>query len=1410
MINPCPHARSTGPDSTSNKTKTPAHGVANQQLRRPDPILNAAEHAAVSRAATSAAGVEQTLLDALDEYLGVHGADYGADGRDLADRSRRLAGNLVERGLGAEDRVAVILPMSGERAAALWAVVRSGAAPVPIAPDLPEQSRALLCADAGVVAAIAADPNLVPVGVTWIDVAAARGAGPVPDPENLRPTRLDHVACVSHVSTPFGSPASLGITQLGMSNLIRNRQRSGRADREGGGRRIPSDPALFDDLFGFLDPSEAEAWSSAPDGPVSAILLDTRLRLVPLDSVGELYLAAPAPGWTRGFEGRPGWTAVTFVANPLGAPGSRMYRQGVSAYWDDEHRPRPVERPDPAVEALTERRRALDGIETPAPLQIERNPAAGASRTVGTATTHLPEAGHRALLVLAQQERASMFVLVHASLAALVSRLCPDNDVIVGTSVGSGADRNVVPLRTVVDARQQFRELVRAAKDFDFQAVRASDVPFDALADLLGGRRPQVGLASGSDEDRADAADFDLLVAFRERSTGAEPSGIDIEIRFVRELFDESVAVSMARQLRGILESVAAAPATEVRDIPLESGGLLEGEVPDAPTTLAEMLSATAARHPELPAVADTRATLTYRELDEQSNRLAHELVAAGVARGHVVALMLRRSVELVVAVWAVAKTGAAYLPLDPNQPPHRIDEEMRGAAVVVGICEKPPAADVGAGVHWLPMDSLTGSAAPVRVPVSVDEAAYVIYTSGSTGVPKGVVVTHRGLGPLASWAVDTYRVTPNSRVLQGYNPAFDAAQLEMLLAFASGACLVVAPHDVFAGDELQQFLIDQRVTHFLSTPAVLASLDPERSDGLQVVAVGGEALPPELAALWSSHSEVPDRLMINAYGPTESTVVATATVVGEHVTIGSPFPGVTALVLDDRLRHVPPGGSGELYLASGGLARGYLGAPALTAERFVANPVAAGRMYRTGDLVHRRPDGRLDFIARIDQQVKLRGLRIELGEIDAAVREVSDVDSVVTTVRRSDTGTEVLVSYLVSRTALDTDVVRRQLGEILPAYMVPTFLVVLDTLPLTPSGKLDRRSLPIPESVSPREYRPPVTHVERVVAGVFAELLGQERIGLDDDFFVSGGHSLLAIRAVAQIQSALGRTVPVQWLLTETTTAALAHRLEHDLATVGDPFSTLLPLHAGGSGAPLFCIHPIAGLAWPYSGLSKYVDTPLYGVQSPGVVDDRFCPGSLDELAHRYITEIRRVYPSGPYRLLGWSLGGVIAHAMAVQLQAAGETVEILAMLDSFAGPVAAQADIRQVSMGELLGGLGLDSAASAAHDTWDPASIVAELATTTGLPRERVAGAVERLTVDAERNVRLMEEYRPNRFHGDIVYFTATSGHSSAGAGAVGWNGAVTGSVIDHPVPVVHWDMTAPEAFEVIGPVLRERLAR
>ncbi|WP_019931216.1 non-ribosomal peptide synthetase [Nocardia sp. BMG111209] len=553
---------------------------------------------------------------------------------------------------------------------------------------------------------------------------------------------------------------------------------------------------------------------------------------------------------------------------------------------------------------------------------------------------------------------------------------------------------------------------------------------------------------------------------------------------------------------------------------------------------------------------------LTYRELDEASSRLARELIDRGVGAGDVVAIGIARSPESVLAIWSVAKTGAAYVPVDPAYPADRIAHIVSDSGAVLGLTTAAHRPALGAGVPWLVLDdgvaSVSIAARPAHPisyadrtrPVTEQHPAYVIYTSGSTGRPKGVVVTHTGLGGLVAAEREHYRVDANSRVLHVCSPNFDVSVLELLLTFSAGATLVVSPPSVFGGFELADLLRRERVSHMLITPGALESVDPAGLPDLRVVVVAGDRFGPELVARWARDG----RLFHNGYGPTEATILATSTapLAGDTpITIGTAVPGVGAFVLDGRLRPVPAGVVGELYLAGPALAQGYLNRPGLTAERFVADPFEAGaRLYRTGDLVRRNEsDGTIEYLGRSDFQVKIRGFRIELGEIDNALTAHPDVDYAVTIGRQLPSGATALVSYMLPRTdaVIDVAALTDFLAETLPAYMIPASIMLLDEIPLTPVGKLDRARLPQPR-FAVREFRAPSTPVEEIVADVFAALLlgdDEARVGADDDFFELGGNSLLAAQAAARIGAALGARVPVQTLFETPTVAALAERVE-------------------------------------------------------------------------------------------------------------------------------------------------------------------------------------------------------------------------------------------------------------------------
>ncbi|PWI10491.1 non-ribosomal peptide synthetase [Streptomyces sp. NWU339] len=585
------------------------------------------------------------------------------------------------------------------------------------------------------------------------------------------------------------------------------------------------------------------------------------------------------------------------------------------------------------------------------------------------------------------------------------------------------------------------------------------------------------------------------------------------------------------------------------------------------PVPLGELFAAWVTRDPHAPAVTDGRRTWSYGELARRAGRLAAHLVGSGAGPERTVALVLPRSMELIAAELAVALAGAAFLPVDPDYPAERRALMLADAAPAV-VLDDPDR------VRAL-MSAGGQEADPPGRLVLPDHAAYVIFTSGSTGTPKGVTVTHRGIGAFAAAAAERYAVGPGDRVLQFSSPSFDASVLELCVSVLSGALLVVPPDGPWLGDELAAVLDEHRITHALIPPAALATLpDPADTGGaphLRTLIVGAEACPAALVDRWA-----PGRHMINSYGPTEATVVATWTgplTAGTGTpAIGSPLPGTEAHVLDAALRPVPPGTEGELYVGGDGLARGYLGRPGLTATRFVAHPFGppGARLYRTGDRVRRRPDGELEFLGRVDRQVKVRGFRIEPGEIEAALTRCPGVREAVVVVRDEEPARGRLVGYVTPADPArrpEPARLRAALAAALPAHMVPSAVVVLDALPLTPQHKVDLRALPAPGGARTEEHVEPRTGDERALAAIWADVLGVDAVGVTDDFFDLGGDSLLAARTLTRIREVLGARLSLRDVFTARTVAALAPlAAEPSAAAPPDP----IPSAPRGKPVPL------------------------------------------------------------------------------------------------------------------------------------------------------------------------------------------------------------------------------------------------
>ncbi|MEK8074076.1 non-ribosomal peptide synthetase [Rhodococcoides navarretei] len=1071
----------------------------------------------------------------------------------------------------------------------------------------------------------------------------------------------------------------------------------------------------------------------------------------------------------------------------------------------------------------------LADLPTVLDLPTDRPRQAVASKRGRAVQFSLSEQTAVGVRALARRTGTSVFMVMHAAYAALLARLTGGTDIPVGTPVsgrGSGALDDVVGmfvntlvLRSNVDPSRSFTELLAHTRSVDLAAMEHSDVPFDRVVEAIAPARStahsplfQALLALETERPRgvdlpglaitpfpyeSKVTRFDLAL------TITDADGLDGSLRYATDLFDEHTARRFADEFVALLDAALADPSAAIGDLAPPRDAVLYGP-PDTPIrTLGQLLDAAVTARPDAIALRWNGIDYTYREADAYANRLARVLLGYGVGPETVVAVALPRSAESVLCTWAVTRTGAAYLPVDPAYPAERIAHMISDSGAVLGVTTSHARRALVADVPWVelddptfltefePADETPVAATELTGPVLESTAAYVIYTSGSTGRPKGVVVSHRGLANLAASRKELHRVQPSARFLHNTSPSFDMAVGEMISALSAAATLVISPPTVLGGAELAAFIRDEQITHALMTPSALSTLDPQGLDCLEVLCVGGEACSAELVAKWSR-----GRLMLNGYGPTEATDISTLGEVrpGEPITLGRPLHGLRAMVLDARLRCVPIGVRGELYVAGPALARGYHRRSGLTATRFVADPLnPESRMYRTGDLVRRTADGRLLYDGRSDQQVKIRGFRIEPGEIDAALTAHAGVELSVTLAVPGPAGEQALVSYITG-SALPEDV-RDHARRSLPAHMVPAAVTVIDEIPRTGTGKLDVAALPAPV-FGTTAYRPATTAAEIAVVEAFEAVLESDGIGLDDNFFELGGSSLSAMRVIGELR-ARSYEIGMQSLLMDATVTAVAERISAGAAD-SEELAVLLPLREAGEGAPVFCIHPILGLSWCYTGLGNYVDNPLYGLQTP--TPDEL-PTTLSQLASRYVDEICRVASEGPVHLLGWSLGGVIAHEVAVQLVTSGRRVASLVLLDAHHGDSGDWADA--IPVADLMSGLGLDLAVPAGQVvSLDTAGELLDSVDTGGILDR---ADIERLIASAQHNHALLQQHRPGVYPGDVLFFAAGL---DGGHGVGPWYPHIAGSTTVVSVRATHWQMCASSTLAAIGPRIAHEL--
>ncbi len=697
--------------------------------------------------------------------------------------------------------------------------------------------------------------------------------------------------------------------------------------------------------------------------------------------------------------------------------------------------------------------------------------------------------------------------------------------------------------------------------------------------------------------------------------------------------------------------------------------------IPDL--TWPELFRQQAARSPNAVAVAFGDRELTYAELDAASDNWAGLLGKRGVARGDLVVVAVPRSEQMVVGLLAVLKAGAAYLPLDPSDPPSRISlilEDAKPSAVVTvsEAASKLPAEGISTIFLDHPEDChphlVTGTPSP-------DDTAYVIFTSGSTGRPKGVEIPHRALTNFLFAMQDLLKLTAQDRLLAVTTIAFDIAALELYLPLLVGGRTIIAPRETVRDPAaLAQLLRQSKISIMQATPSLWRALLEGHGNGVRGLRpiVGGEALPADLAHKMARL----DHSVLNVYGPTETTIWSTAMPLKggdlDAPPIGRPIWNSRLYILDRNGAPLPPGFAGELYIGGAGVAKGYLNRPELTGERFLPDPFAGdgSHMYRTGDMACWRGDGAVEYLGRNDHQIKIRGFRVEPGEIEAALIAQPEIRQAVV-ILREDTGQDKrLVAYLVTTHGhpVDEADLSARLAHSLPSHMIPSAYVTLDSIPLNVNGKIDRHALPAPRWQVQEGFVAPRTEMEKMIARIWCKTLGLDEVGIHDSFFKFGGDSLAAARMITAVHSEINAVIPLRAIFESPTIASLALLIGNPTSKT-DVLDPVLPIRERGSSAPLFCIHPVAGMGWAFHSLADHIaeDMPIYALQSEGLRDPSALPSSIEEMAADYVKRIRNIQSNGPYHILGWSFGGLVAHEMARQLREQDEAVAFLGLLDSY-----------------------------------------------------------------------------------------------------------------------------------------------
>ncbi len=970
-------------------------------------------------------------------------------------------------------------------------------------------------------------------------------------------------------------------------------------------------------------------------------------------------------------------------------------------------------------------KRKLAGAPETLELPTETGAPPKASTRGATASLLLEQRLLDRLVDLAEQHNVTLFMLLLAAFKVLLYRYTGQEDLVVGVPMSRRSEKqteklvgfflNTVVLRSDLSGNPCFIEFLRCVRDTVLEGY-AHTIPFERLVEELQPERdPQQTpffqvMFSYEDASKplrkleslhVERFEIDLPVApfvwtLLARSVD---DGLALQLEYKTELFSVQTVERLLGHLRTLLEGIARNPQESVGTLPLltalEEEQLLrefnpsETEYPKK-QCIHELFEAQAARTPDAVALKFGSHWMTYRELNERANQLAHYLRMRGVGVESRIAIFTERAFETIVGVLGILKAGAAYVPIEPDEPPERLALKLRDAKPAAILTQR-------ALTSLLPADHrnvipLDGEPAISRQPrtnpnsgVTAQNLIYVIYTSGSTGTPKGVLVEHRAVVNHSVGFAQRFDLGSQDRVLQFAPLSFDVSAEEIFPTLISGGTLVLRPAGLAVSiQDFHPFINRENLTILnLPTPYweqwinEIEQRQLQMPTSLRLVVVGSDSVAAEHFSRWKRIA--PHVRWFNAYGTTEATITATiydpeGDDMPAAIPVGRPISNTQAYILDGKQQLVPIGVPGEIYIGGVEVARGYLNRPDVESERFIPDPFirkAGARLNRTGDLGRWRPDGNIEFLGRRDNQVKIRGFRIELGEIESALLQTPWIKAAVVVAREDNPGAKRLVAYVVpdeNEPHLFSKL-QKALHAKLPAYMMPSAFLTLHALPLLPSGKVDRKALPNPGALRPEleeEFVPANDSLEEKLVNIWRQVLGVDRVGVNDNFFSLGGHSLLGVRLFAEIEKVTGWNVPLLSLFESPTIRQLAdviRRMQSEMRG-----SSILAVQPGGTRPPLFLVHGAGGgMLWGYANLAKHLgsDQPVYVFNSRGV-DSVQSPASMEEIAAQYVRDLREFQPDGPYHLGGYCFGGEVAFEMAQHLVAQGQTVAMLAMINA------------------------------------------------------------------------------------------------------------------------------------------------